>query len=143
MRRREFIALIGASVTCPFAALAQEPGRIYRVGGVSSSPRNAAHIVAMFDELRRAGFVWAKTSQSIGIVMDLRTDLIPRICGGARQTASRCHGMTGDEAIRAVQQATKTIPIVAIPKTCRIRAGDLAGAAQRQYNRRQYLRDRI
>ena len=57
MRRREFIALMGASVTCPFAALAQEPGRIYRVGGVSSSPRNAAHFVAMFDELRRAGFV--------------------------------------------------------------------------------------
>jgi putative tryptophan/tyrosine transport system substrate-binding protein len=32
MRRREFIALMGASVTLPFAARAQEAGRMYRVG---------------------------------------------------------------------------------------------------------------
>jgi hypothetical protein len=51
MRRREVIALVGASVVWPFAALAQEPGRTYRLGGVSSSPRNAPFIGAMIDEL--------------------------------------------------------------------------------------------
>jgi hypothetical protein len=41
MRRREFIALIGASVTWPFAAMAQEPGRTYRVGCLFPTPRGA------------------------------------------------------------------------------------------------------
>jgi hypothetical protein len=41
MRRREFIALMGASVTWPFAAMAQVPGRTYRVGGLSAIPRNS------------------------------------------------------------------------------------------------------
>ena len=57
MRRREFIALMGASVAWPFAAMAQQAGRTYRLGGLSSSPRNAPPFVAMFDELRRLGFI--------------------------------------------------------------------------------------
>jgi putative ABC transport system substrate-binding protein len=66
MRRREFIALMGASVTWPFAALAQQAGRTYRIGGLSGSPRNSPPTVAMFDELRRLGFIEGKISQSIG-----------------------------------------------------------------------------
>ena len=37
----------GAIVIWAFAAMAQEPGRTYRLGGVSSSPRNARNFVAM------------------------------------------------------------------------------------------------
>ena len=61
MRRRGFITLVaGAIAIRPFAALAQEPGRTYRLGGVSSSPRDAPFIVAVFDELHRLGFIEGK-----------------------------------------------------------------------------------
>jgi hypothetical protein len=36
---------------------AQEPERTYRIGVLSFLPRTAPHYIAMFDELRRAGFV--------------------------------------------------------------------------------------
>ena len=55
MQRREFIGLLGASITWPFAALAQEAGRTYRLGSLEPNPRDAA--LSFFEELRRRGFI--------------------------------------------------------------------------------------
>jgi putative ABC transport system substrate-binding protein len=60
MRRREFIALIGASATWPFAALAQETGRTYRVGLLWAAPPESAVVIAFLDEVGRHGFVVGK-----------------------------------------------------------------------------------
>jgi putative ABC transport system substrate-binding protein len=54
-RRREFIALAGASVTWPFVAMAQQAGRTYRLGCLLPGPPN--EYVAFFDGLRRRGFI--------------------------------------------------------------------------------------
>jgi len=63
MRRREFIALAGASVAWPFAALAQQPGRTYRLGCLWAVPRDTAIATAFLNELRRRGFIEGQNLQ--------------------------------------------------------------------------------
>jgi putative ABC transport system substrate-binding protein len=60
MRRREFVALMGASVTWPFAALAQEPGRTYRLGVLMGHPRDVPINVAFLEQFPRYGFIEGK-----------------------------------------------------------------------------------
>ena len=112
MRRRKFIALMGAGVAWPLAAMAQEPGRTYRLGFLVLFPREAPLNVHFFDELRRLGFV-----EGQNLTVEYRAygnpDLISQY---AELVNARVDVIvvTGEEAIRALQQATKTIPIVAI-----------------------------
>ena len=113
MRRREFIALLGgAALAWPLTAKAQEAGRIYRVGGVSTGPRTTPYFVAMFDELRRAGFTEAQNLTIDWHPYGWRIDLIPEFV--AELVTSRVDVIycSGDIAIRAAQQGTRTIPIL-------------------------------
>jgi hypothetical protein len=58
MRRREFITVLGiGALLWPVGAQGQEPGRTYRLGFLSSGPRNAAYWLEVFEQLRQAGFV--------------------------------------------------------------------------------------
>jgi putative ABC transport system substrate-binding protein len=113
MRRREFVALMGASVTWPFAATAQEPGRTYRLGCLFPAPRDAPLGKPFFDELRRHGFI-----EGQNLTVEYRTygqhvDLISKYAAELVKARVDVIPTGGEEAIRAAQQATKTIPIVA------------------------------
>ena len=55
MRRREFIALIGANITWSRVARAQQAERNYRLDCLLPLTRDAPINVAFFDELRRRG----------------------------------------------------------------------------------------
>jgi putative tryptophan/tyrosine transport system substrate-binding protein len=122
MRRREFIALI-ASVACPFAARAQEPGRTYRLGFLEPGQvdRNAPSTMAFFNELRRLGFVEGRNLTIEWRAYGQHVDLIPRYAAELVNARVDVISAAGEEAVRAVQQATKTIPIAVI-------AGDMLGS---------------
>jgi putative tryptophan/tyrosine transport system substrate-binding protein len=112
MRRREFIALMGASVAWPFAAMAQQAGRTYRVGGLSVGPRNAPVTAAMFDELRRFGFIEGQNLTIQWRQYTLHIDLISEFAADLVKAKVDVIYAVGDAAIRAAQRATTTIPIL-------------------------------
>jgi putative tryptophan/tyrosine transport system substrate-binding protein len=113
MRRREFVALAGASVAVPFAAMAQEPGRTYRLGclfaGLVPGLWNA-----FLDPARRQGFIEGRN-----LTVDLREylqhiDLLSQWADELTKSRVDVIAAAGDAPIRAAQNATKAIPILAI-----------------------------
>jgi hypothetical protein len=113
MKRRELIALMGASVAWPFAALAQEPGRTYRIGCLTSSARNSPPTVAMFGELRRLGFIEGQNLTIDWRVYALHIDLIPEFAAELVKAKVDVIYASGD-AVRVAQRATATIPVLGI-----------------------------
>ena len=114
MRRREFITLVGgAALARPFAARAQEAGRIYRLGTLNLSPRSAPNHVAFYAELQRLGFIAGQNlvvdERGYGLHVEQLADHAAEIVKAQVDVINA----TGDLAIRAAQQATTTIPILA------------------------------
>ena len=114
MRRRDFITLVGgAAAGWPVAMRAQEPGRIYRLGALQLSPRSLPNHVAFYAELQRLGFI-----EGQNLVVDERGYglHVEELADHAAEIVKAQVGAilaTGDSPIRAAQQATTTIPILA------------------------------
>jgi hypothetical protein len=67
MKRRELIILLsGLAILHDPNGRAQEPGRVYRLGIMTGLPREDAIYAALFDELRRSGFVEGQNLQVVG-----------------------------------------------------------------------------
>ena len=113
MRRRDFILAGGAALAWPFAAPAQEPGRAYRVGGLSVNPRNAPNIVALFDALQRLGFIEGGDLTIDWRAYNPRADLVSQFEALGKAQADVIYA-GGNAAIRAAQKATATIPILGL-----------------------------
>ena len=121
MRRRDFISLLGGvTVAMPFAAMAQEAGRTNRVGAVSINTRNAPIIVAMFDELKRLGFIEGQNLTIDWRTYGPRADLVSEFEALGKAKPDVIYA-GGPASIRAAQKATTTIPIIAF-------ADDLVGS---------------
>ena len=121
MRRRKFITLLGGAAAWPLAAWAQQAGRTYRLGCLFPPPRDSPPNMAFFDELRRRGFIEGQNLTVEYRAYGQHVDLIPQYATELVMARVDVIVTAGDETVRAVQQATKTIPIVAL-------VGDMLGS---------------
>jgi putative tryptophan/tyrosine transport system substrate-binding protein len=102
------------------AALAQEPGRAYRLGCLFPPPRGSVQD-GWFDRLRRRGFIEGQNLTIEYRAYWQHVDLIPQYAAELVKARVEVIAVSGDETVRAIQQATKTIPIVAL-------VGDMLGS---------------
>jgi putative tryptophan/tyrosine transport system substrate-binding protein len=113
-RRRFLLTSLAGVVAGPLVPRAQEMGRMYRLGALFASPRHAPHHVALFDELRRNGFMLGQNlsvdPRGYGLRPERLTDVAVELVN-AKVDLIMCGG---DPSIRAAQSASATIPIVAI-----------------------------
>jgi ABC-type uncharacterized transport system substrate-binding protein len=115
MKRREFISLLGAAaVAWPLAARAQEAGRVYRVGSLHTAPPDAPHHVALWDELRRLGFIEGQNLKVDRRGYGLRLDQFEKHAAELVKAQVDVIVTGGDAGVRAAQRATATIPILAL-----------------------------
>ena len=95
-------------------AHAQEAGRTYRLGSLQLGARNALQHIAFYNEMRRLGFVEGQNLSVDTHGYGLQIDQLVAHASEIVKNQVEVILCAGDPAIRAAQQATKTIPILAI-----------------------------
>jgi len=116
MDRRVFLGtLAGGLLTAPLA-VAQQPGKVYRIGVVAAgvNPRSASFFQAFEQRLRELGWVDGKN-----LVIDFQTpkgsrDLSEIAASFVRQNVDVILAGGPEANLKAARQATSTIPIVMV-----------------------------
>jgi putative tryptophan/tyrosine transport system substrate-binding protein len=129
MNRREFITLIGGAAAWPLATRAQEQGRAYRLGAVIPVGREHPAIVAFFDELRLFGFIENENLTVIPGGFNIGNDQLAERAAALVKAAPDAIISGPDNYTRVLQQATRTIPLIAMTEDM-VAAGLVASLAR-------------
>ena len=113
MNRRVFIAGLGTAAVWP-VAWAQQPGRTYRLAFISGLSHDNPLIAAFFDELRLSGMIEGQNLQLIPGGFYRRYEELRETIPANVRSAPDAIFCGGDIAARALLEATKTLPLVAI-----------------------------
>ena len=132
MRRREFLCLVGGAAAWPATAHAQQEGKVYRVGIFSTSARSKVwHLhQALIDSLRELGFVEGRN-----VIFENRfaEGKMERLAGiAAELVALRPDVIVAgpNTTVRAVSEASSTIPIVTTYSADPVASGFAASLAR-------------
>ena len=112
--RRAVLLALGAALALPRRALAQQPGRTYRLGWLSSGARRTeSYNVAFVERLRELGFV-----EGQNLVIEFRnaegqTQRVPALAADlARQQCDVLFAPGAEGNLAALKQASQCTPIV-------------------------------
>jgi ABC-type uncharacterized transport system substrate-binding protein len=134
MKRREFIALLGGAAAWPFAARAQQPERMRRIGvlmnGTADDPVTQSRLTAFVQGLQESGWTVGRNLQidyrwGAGNVERYRTFAAELVALKPDILAT-----VGAPAVEALQGATRTVPIVFISVTDPVGGGLVASLAR-------------
>jgi putative ABC transport system substrate-binding protein len=89
-------------------------GRTYRLGVLAPFPRDAPFNVAFYDEMRRLGFIEGQNLKLDYRVFGPDLDLLPQYAAELVKAKPDVIYAGGGVAVRALQQATRAIPILGI-----------------------------
>jgi len=134
MRRREFITLVGAAAACPLTARAQQPERMRRVGlllsDAAEDSEGKARLAAFVQALQQLGW-----TDGINVLIDTRWGAADtgRYSRHATELVALAPDVivgTATPTVAALQQATRTVPIVFAGVIDPVGAGFVANLAQ-------------
>ncbi len=115
MDRRTFISgIAGSLLAAPFAARAQQAGKIYRIGILEPIPaaQNAANLDALRKGLRDLGYVEGRNLVVEYRSADGRAERFPELASELVRLKVDLIVTRGTPAARAARDATATIPVV-------------------------------
>jgi putative ABC transport system substrate-binding protein len=85
MRRREFIATLGGAAAWPFAAVAQQPSGLQRIGvlqGIGDDPQAEARSSAFLEKFQQLGW-----TDGVNVKIDLRSSSAGDVDSGRKYAA--------------------------------------------------------
>jgi putative ABC transport system substrate-binding protein len=132
--RRDFIVAATCSVLAfPFAAQAQEPGRIYRLSILAPGMRSTSDVglaKVLAANLRDLGYVEGRNLIVDALFGEDRTDWLPALARELAQRKPDVLVVIGTLATEAGKRATTTIPIVFLTNVDPVAAGFVPSLAQ-------------
>jgi putative ABC transport system substrate-binding protein len=112
MRRREFIAGLGAAVTLPPAAHAQQPAKMKRIGLLRGAPPPEHELAAFLRALAEHGYLQGRNFVLVPQLGDGSPGQLPELAAMLVNQGVDIIVTEGGFGVRAAATATGTIPIV-------------------------------
>jgi len=110
MRRRKFMTLLSGAVVWPLAALAQQSGKIWRVGFIAH--RHESFYDALFEGLRELGYVEGQNIVYERRYAEGRVELFEEFAREMVELKADVIVVVTTPAAQAVMKVTTTIPVV-------------------------------